>query len=238
MHHDSDHDYSFSGKLDTQSKVYEAWRTAMDVRKFEIELYWKRAAYFWTFIGLALAAYGAILTSIKDLPLSGHQSDALFTIALIGLVFSVAWYFVNRGSKYWQQNWEYQVDILEDEALGSIYKTVFFKSKPSFKSFMHLTGPYSFSVTKINIILSLFVVCLFFLLSLYALPCIGFSGGCWPFATTKVVIATLTGVFIALLLFFGRTSENNISEPKFSVRQASTANLIVPSLRPTRRFRR
>lgn len=55
------HDYSFSGDIKTNSKLYEAYKTAMDVRKFEIELYWKRATYFWTFIGLSLAAYGAAL---------------------------------------------------------------------------------------------------------------------------------------------------------------------------------
>ena len=30
---------------------------ALDIRKFEIDLYWKRAAYFWTFIAAAFGAY-------------------------------------------------------------------------------------------------------------------------------------------------------------------------------------
>jgi hypothetical protein len=35
----------------------EALKYAHDIRKFEIDLYWRRAAYFWTFIGAAFAAY-------------------------------------------------------------------------------------------------------------------------------------------------------------------------------------
>lgn len=94
-----DHDYSFSGDIRTESKLYEAWRTAMDVRKFEIELYWKRATYFWTFIGLSLAGYGGVLTAKNGAITETVRSDALFAIACVGFVFSVAWYFVNRGSK-------------------------------------------------------------------------------------------------------------------------------------------
>ena len=30
---------------------------AADIRKFEIELYWKRATYYWTFIAAAFAGY-------------------------------------------------------------------------------------------------------------------------------------------------------------------------------------
>ena len=36
-----------------------ALEQAYEVRKFEIELYWKRATYFWTFIGASFAAYAA-----------------------------------------------------------------------------------------------------------------------------------------------------------------------------------
>jgi hypothetical protein len=35
-----------------KDKRYVALQTALDVRKFEIDLYWKRATYFWPFIAL------------------------------------------------------------------------------------------------------------------------------------------------------------------------------------------
>jgi hypothetical protein len=206
------HDYSFSGALDTDTKLYEAWRTAMDVRKFEIELYWKRAAYFWTFIGLTLAAYGGVLTARNDAIAPPARSNALFAIACIGFVFSVAWYFVNRGSKFWQRNWEYQVDILESQVIGPLYKTVFAARDDGFAK---LTGAYPFSVSNINHILSLFMVVLFPLLGTYALACIGptntCSGTIWP----KPAISGLALLFTLLLFFWGKTS---------SMRQAGTAD--------------
>jgi lipopolysaccharide export LptBFGC system permease protein LptF len=88
---------------------------ALDIRKFEIELYWKRATYFWSFLAVTLAGYFGLLVA-KDLP-STRQGEALLTVSCVsclGVVFSVAWYFVNRASKFWQENWEKHVDLLED----------------------------------------------------------------------------------------------------------------------------
>ena len=174
----------------------------MDVRKFEIELYWKRATYFWTFIGLSLAAYGAILTARTDSMSDAAKSDTLFAVACVGFVFSVAWYFVNRGSKFWQRNWEYQVDILESKVIGPLYKTVFADKNDTFAN---LTGAYPFSVSNINHILSLFIVALFFLLAGYALPCLGTSFGCSP-STPKLVMSFVATLFTCLLFYMGRTT--------------------------------
>jgi len=70
---------------------------AIDNRKFEIELYWKRAAYFWTFIAAAFAAFFLLQEKLND-------SSVTFIVACLGFIFSLTWYFVNRGSKFWQQN--------------------------------------------------------------------------------------------------------------------------------------
>ena len=46
-----------SYKKEFEGKEQNALQYALDIRKFEIELYWKRAAYFWVFIGLAFTGY-------------------------------------------------------------------------------------------------------------------------------------------------------------------------------------
>jgi hypothetical protein len=38
----------------------QALKQALDIRKFEIDLYWKRAIYFWTLIAAAFAGYFAL----------------------------------------------------------------------------------------------------------------------------------------------------------------------------------
>jgi hypothetical protein len=134
------------------SRRARALAIALEIRKFEIELYWKRAAYFWAFTGAALAGY------LKELSKRPHNSEILLLTSSVGLVFAVAWYFVNRGSKYWQKNWETHVDLLEDAVHGPLYKTII---DDTTTSFWKLDGSYPFSVSKINQLLSLFSVVIF-----------------------------------------------------------------------------
>src|SRR5205085_3893705 len=76
----------------------EALKYALDIRKFEIELYWKRAAYFWTLIAASFAGYFAL----QNVDPAKRNEPSIFIITCIGFVLSFAWYLVNRGSKYWQ----------------------------------------------------------------------------------------------------------------------------------------
>jgi hypothetical protein len=141
----------------------------LEIRKFEIELYWKRASYFWTFIAAAFAGFGAIQTIKTDTPQKAMMSVSL---SCIGFVFSVGWFCVNRGSKFWQENWENHLDMLEDTELGPLYKTIL--KRPTAKGFKmvreFINGPAPFSVSKINQIISLFVSILWFMLIIYSLP--------------------------------------------------------------------
>lgn len=195
----------FTGGLPEKTKAHEAWKTAMDVRKFEIDLYWKRATYFWTFIALAIAAYGAVLFAEdleKKLPNKLEKSDVLFAVAALGLVFSVAWYFVNRGSKFWQRNWEYHAESLEDEVIGPLYKTVMHKSSDRFCNPM---SAYPFTVSNINVILSLVVVSVFVALCVFALP----WDACWEctsWSVVKIITTAFAAVCLGALGYWGRTS--------------------------------
>jgi hypothetical protein len=172
---------------------------ALEIRKFEIELYWKRATYFWAFIAVALGGYVSILAA-KDLT-HNERREALLTASCLGLVFSVAWYFVNRASKFWQENWEKHVDLLEDAVIGPLYKTVL--SDDDLR-FWRLWGPYRFSVSKLNQILSLFVVLLFLLLTATTLW-EHFHVG-WPFDLFATVIVIVTISALWTLWRHGRTA--------------------------------
>jgi hypothetical protein len=90
--------------------------------------------------------------------------DDLSVVAIcLGLVFSFAWYCANRGSKQWQQNCEFHADLLEDDVTGPLYKTVIRQPKPTRfieKNKTLVSGPGSFSVSKVNQIVSLFVTAL------------------------------------------------------------------------------
>lgn len=154
---------TFSG-----NKREKALNIALDIRKFEIELYWKRATYFWTFIAAALAAFGAIQASSI-----ANKYDLSVILSCLGIVFSFGWLAVNRGSKHWQENWENHVDMLEDEEVGPIYKVIITRSPPSgAKEWIQhsITGPSQISASKINQIISIYVSILWIGLFFYSLP--------------------------------------------------------------------
>ncbi|SDF78309.1 hypothetical protein SPACI_034340 [Sporomusa acidovorans DSM 3132] len=84
-------------------------------------MYWKRATYFWTFIGVIFAGYFLLIKETNVNYLN------LFFVNCLGFIFSFCWYLVNKGSKFWQSNWEKQVDMLEERVHGPLYKIVIYE---------------------------------------------------------------------------------------------------------------
>jgi hypothetical protein len=90
---------------DQNKKILEL---AADVRKFEIDLFWKRSTFFWAFSTTAIGAYGV----------SPNGSGRQFAAGCFGLVCAAIWSLVNRGSKYWQEVWEKKVEVHQRDAIG------------------------------------------------------------------------------------------------------------------------
>ena len=170
----------------------------MDIRKFEIELYWKRATYFWTFIAAALAAFGAIQASSV-----ATKTDLSVILSCLGVVFSFGWLAVNRGSKHWQENWENHVDMLEDKEIGPLYNVIITRSPPSGTGewLTHsITGPSQISASKVNQIISLYVSVLWIGLLFYSLPKFNLDAPIHAGYLTIVVLTFLTclGFFVKI----------------------------------------
>ncbi len=183
-----------------ENKEPEALKQALDIRKFEIELYWKRATYFWTFIGATMAGFLAVQASTAP-----NKQDLAIILSCLGIVFSFGWVCVNRGSKYWQENWEKHVDMLEDKVTGPLYKVVLSRNeidKFSEKTIHLITGPSAISVSKVNQIISFYVFLLWGCLLIYSLPEFGCDK---TFNLFYVSIITLSVVTCILFLWLGRS---------------------------------
>jgi hypothetical protein len=169
-----------------------ALKHALDIRKFEIELYWKRAIYFSAFIATAFGGYFA-LQKYSDF-------TNTYIVTCLGFLFSLAWYFVNRGSGAWQRNWETHVDLLEDEIMGPLYKSVM--NRRTYK-FYYLFEPFSFSPSRINNVLALTITFVWLLLLVRT----GVKAGalCPPLSRTAVAISVLTLVAAIALAWWGQT---------------------------------
>ncbi|MFZ0050673.1 MAG: hypothetical protein WAK96_02770 [Desulfobaccales bacterium] len=181
-------------------KAEDAFKYALDNRKFEIELYWKRATYFWTFIAATFAGYGAIQASSI-----AQKTDLSVFLSCLGFVFSFGWHLVNRGSKQWQENWENHVDLLEDKIIGPLYKVVLTRPKPSNlkdRIIRMLAGPSPFSVSKINQMISLYVTILWVILIFKSLPRFNLTAAIdWEY----LIIILFTIITVILFFTIGRT---------------------------------
>jgi hypothetical protein len=184
-------------KADSDSVLARALDRALDIRKFEIELYWKRATYFWAFLAVTLAGYFTLRAANID---DSAKGEALLIVSCLGVVFSVTWYFVNRASKFWQENWEHHVNLLEGKVIGPLYKTVLSDGDIGF---WKLSGPYPFSVSKLNQILSLSILGLFVLLAGTTL--LRYYCCAWPPNVFAMVTVMLTAFAIWALYWKGRT---------------------------------
>ena len=83
---------------------YELFKTALDTRNLEINLFWQRCNYFLV-LNSALA-YGVV---------SGKSDHYLLPLAIVGTLVCWLWYRVALGSKYWQERWEFCLKDLEDQ---------------------------------------------------------------------------------------------------------------------------
>ncbi len=180
-----------SGEANTRAG--RALAAALDIRKFEIDLYWKRATYFWAFIAAAFAGYGLTYRT-------SEYSDSWLSLlfSALGVVFAFAWFLVNRGSKFWQNNWERHVDLLEDMTLGPLYKVVAVNSEGN-----SITSAGAFSVSRINQLLSLFVTIVWTLLFMKSLGPVSLRNNPDWF---KITLACLTVLGLGALWRLGRSN--------------------------------
>lgn len=151
-------------------------------------------------IAAAFAGYAWTYKTASD-----HEPWLSLLFSVLGLVLSFAWYLVNRGSKFWQNNWERHVDMLEDLTIGPLYKIV--ATSPGNNP---LTDAAHFSVTKINQMLSLFITMVWILLLLKSVSPAGYD-------LYKLAIIVLTVLAVTLICWLGR-SNNELTKAKLHVR--------------------
>ncbi|MDE1330439.1 hypothetical protein [Vibrio aestuarianus] len=166
---------------------------ALATRNFEIELFWKRSVFFWGFIASAFVGYATVA---KDSPVLA------FALACFGFVCSIAWSLVNRGSKYWQENWESIVANIEDEITGELFK---YRARQQKKG-TWLTSR-QFSVSKVTIALSDFTCLIWFAFMLYHLIKQVQLPLCLQGSLFVVSFFFLTIIFVIFMVVFGRSSD-------------------------------
>lgn len=214
-----------------KQKRKEAYEKAHSIRQFEIGLFWQRATYYWAFILAAFTAHFALIGmlfdsekektfSIKKLyDLSGLSLFALAVTAFFCYFFSLCWVLMNKGSKFWQKNWENHIDMLQREFSGDLYKVIpNTNNKKQFSCCPFSLKAYDYSVSKITMVTSIalmiasfvmFVFYIIILISKYICKTLPFYNCRWIFG-----IIILLFFFVLFTWFVCQTTKGNTSNKK------------------------
>lgn len=201
-----DTDEYFKRVFENKNYKKKALDFAQDTRKFEIELFWQRGSYYWVFIAASFTAYFAMLSQfIKEdfltnlLTLHFFEKLVLLILSSVTYLFSFAWVLVNKGSKFWQKNWESHIDILEDDVNGKMYKVILnthYKKKFSKSPFS--TKAFGYSVTSVTTCTSIILTIIAGLLVVFHVAVLFYTF--FPFSLFKYWEILLSAFLLILLI--------------------------------------
>lgn len=147
--------------------IYESlWRC----RDFELSHLWQRSIFLTAFIVLSYTGYGFIIMRICDCLFDGHTTGVGFIflniigflIALSGIVLSVLWIMMGKGSKAWYEKYEEALyDIERDDRFITSDVPLLDKSglmhgnlsNSSINKHLFSTDGFNYSPSRINIII-------------------------------------------------------------------------------------
>jgi hypothetical protein len=164
---------------------------SVSIRANSRSTYFGGALFFWGFISAAFVGYGALYK--REAP------ELALVLACFGLVCSVAWTLANRGSKYWQENWEQKVHRAELDVLGE----EFFARQEQTEDWKNCwLRARRFSVSKLAIALSDFTVLTWIVL----ISVIVFDGISFTPKLSRAMLVVGTIIFCVLMGWAGQSS--------------------------------
>jgi hypothetical protein len=168
---------------DKFKKLKPAYERACQRCENEYTLHWTRAGYFWGLIAAIFAGYTLVITS-------DHYKRAVcmhldLYLLLLGLVFSVAWLLVIKGSAFWHKNWELHTRMLEQYIAGNIEKTIY------------CTNKVVFSPDRINGMLAVIITGVWALLLVHY-----FSSGAAQLRDPRVAVPAVLAIVALLFMYF------------------------------------
>ena len=151
-------------KIDERAIYAGLWKC----RDFEIDHVWQRAVFLSAFLLACYAGYGGMilgLVTADHIRVSMRVMNLLgFGIAVIGLLLSLVWIMMAKGSKAWYEHYEAAIGAFEKNhydafefkhgaRVQSADATIKGFIKPATSSWLWNTQGGAFSVAKINIVI-------------------------------------------------------------------------------------
>lgn len=161
----------------------DVYEKAWECRNFELTHLWQRSIFLGAFLLAIAGAYGKIIfelyfsnspelvDSIKICVHSQHFIAAC--VCWLGIVFSILWIMMAKGSKYWFEKYEALINCFEDGSYGEKIRNWYHhgnlpklkKDKYNENIFSPKAGHYS--VSKVNGTIGIFALCVFSFMEMF-----------------------------------------------------------------------
>lgn len=135
-----------------QKKLEVEFQNALLLRNFEIDLFWKRVWF-----------YGALLLGVSaayyELRKSSDPIVPEVCVSFIGIIIAISQSLICRGSKYWQERWEYitknretaiEIELTKNRTFNKQHESYYIHASILDKNENILTRSHRFSVSKLT----------------------------------------------------------------------------------------
>lgn len=207
----------------------EIYKTLWKCRDFEIDHVWQRAVFLSAFLLACYAGYGGLimgLATANKVSISFPVANLIaFALASVGLVLSLVWIMMAKGSKAWYEHYENAISYFEakrrkaferkKKPRGVLYinRNKGFKIPPT-SSWLWNTKGGAYSVAKINIVIGHISTVIWGVLIAIHLTIAneGFktASEAMGFLVSKCNAERMTFMFVIMLLVFWVYAHNSI----------------------------
>ena len=204
-------------RIDIKDIHQTFWRC----RDFELSNLWQRSIFLTAFLVLCFTAYGTVLVNLFDPKTTDLVSKLVFQVAefglsLLGIIFSILWVKMGKGSKAWYEVYESAINALETNKDYSTEKTVkiggfSYATLPGYRGVKINNNLFSskageFSVSKLNIAIGQVFMVLWSILTIVHVAAIGANLKAQDYSSCIAIITISLGLIILALVlyFFGR----------------------------------
>jgi len=104
---------------DIKINIKDIHATLWKCRDFELSNLWQRSIFLTAFLVLCFTAYGATLVKLAE-KIDGIKTPQLFffntisyCLSIIGMIFSILWIKMSKGSKAWYEKYENAIVAFE-----------------------------------------------------------------------------------------------------------------------------
>ncbi|RZK47930.1 MAG: hypothetical protein EOO99_11935 [Pedobacter sp.] len=151
--------------MNNEEKLLELeFQNALLLRNFEIDLFWKRAWFYGALlIGISVAYYELKKTTQPIVP--------VVCLSFIATLIALSQSLISRGSKYWQERWEYitknresalKIELTKNRQFEKEHEQYYIHAAILEKGENILTRSHRFSVSKLTfLICDLISICFF-----------------------------------------------------------------------------